>query len=1036
MEKELSVQPLLEIWREEKFPSAQLHIHLFGGFELLQNGLPLPRTRTRTETWLLALLLLRANQKVERAWLAGTLWPETGPEQALNNLRRSLSNLRQVLGDESYRLVSPSAATLAFDLAGAFCDAAAFDAALLRGDEDSLRRGVALYRGALLPECDADWVLEERGRREQACLKARETLAAQARQKGDTNETVHWLRQALLLDPFRETTQCALMEALAAQGDRAGLTLAYRQFRLRLHEELQSEPSAETKALYQRLREQKFRVSLQPAPPAEDASRLHIPRPVSTLVGRQEERAEVTELLSSARLVTLTGTGGVGKTRLALDAALQAAARFSDGVWFVDLAPLTEDAMVENAVAGVLEVREEPGQTLIAALRGFLADKGMLILLDNCEHLLPACAILAATLLRSAPNLRILATSRQALGVSGERAWRVPSLSLPEQATSGAEGTPEALLAWPATRLFVERAQEASAAFTVTAHNAPFVADICRRLDGIPLAIELAAARVNALSAEQIAARLEDAFRLLTRGDRAALPRQQTLRALLDWSCRLLSPQEQWLLNALSVFAGGWTLEAAEAVIAALQPAPPDAVEPGDGLPAPVLLPEDVLDILASLIDKSLVVMQEAPDGGVRYRLLETVRQYAQERLAASGHVPAVRTEHGNYYLRLAEEGKQELRGSGQAQWLAVLEAEHDNLRQALRWFAAYANNADSGHEKSGHNEFGQNGLRMGAALQGFWLRRGHIREGQAWFTTFLEHPGGQEPTRARASVLHGAGNMAFTQGDYIRSQMLHEAGLTLRRALGDKKGIASSLGNLANIAYQQGDYAQSRLLDEEGVAINRELGDKWAIARSLGNLGTAAFYEGDTVRAQTLFEESLALQRELGDTEGITYTLAFLGNTAFVRGDYAQAWRLHQETLTLRRALGDKNGIASSLGYMASVACEQRDYAQARVLLAESLTIARELGNLQEISYALDGFADIACNVGQEERSVRLWGAAAALRESFGCVPPMLDSERAERNQRAVEERLGKANFEAAWTQGRAMTLEQAVSYALTQVS
>ena len=553
-----------------------LDIRLFGKWSVEARGAPLPRLRAKIGQSLLALLVLRAGRAVERSWLAAALWPDSDEAQALYNLRRNLTDLRNALGPEAGRIKSPTPRSVRLNLDGCQCDVSLFDSASTLGKSapsEALARAVAVYRGPLLEEFTDEWIAVERQVRAQAYLEMLETLAAREMTANAWAEAVRWTRLAVAADPFQEAAQHTLIEALAASGERTAAMLAYREFRRVLHEHLQTEPPLETQQLFRSLRmgqpvgavsttDRRSREEAEhPAPP------LHIPRPVSALIGREAELEEVSALLSESRLVTLTGTGGVGKTRLALGVAERIGDRFPEGVWFVDLAPVVDAWAVPRAVAAALGVREERDRPLTDTLARFLAEKQLLLLLDNCEHQLDACSRLTAALLHDSPSLRVLATSRQALGLTGERAWRVPSLPLPEHAEVGADS--RALLWWPGMRLFIERALEASSTFTLSDRSAAAALEICRRLDGIPLALELAAARVKVLSVEQIAARLKDAFQLLTGGDRTALPRQQTLRALIDWSYDLLTEPEQLLLIRLSVFAGGWTLEACEQVAAA-----------------------------------------------------------------------------------------------------------------------------------------------------------------------------------------------------------------------------------------------------------------------------------------------------------------------------------------------------------------------------------------------------------------------------------------------------------------------------------
>ncbi len=553
--------------------AAALDIRLFGPIEVRVQGQPLgPLRSPRAGQSLLALLVLRHDRETERSWLAGTLWPESLQGQSLYNLSRNLTALRHALDSQSARLLSPSSRSLRLDLTNAWVDVLAFDAAIERGDASSLEQAVTLYRGPLLEGCLEEWVLPEREAREQAYMQALETLAARAREGGEAITAAQYLRRVVGIDPLRESVQRSLMQALADAGDYAAAVLVYRDLRLRLHQELKAEPAPQTTALFQQLRASarcraQAAVVTQPKTPAAPPPR-RLPRPLSGLIGREREIEEIASSLAAMRLLTLTGPGGVGKTRLAIAVAEAVAEEYPDGVFFVDLAPLANPDLIAQAVASALEVREQPGTPLPEMLHNHLQTKALLLVLDNCEHLLSACASLVGDLLQHCGRLRILATSRQSLGIIGELVWSVPSLSVPDRRPASTEekDAVSALMAYEGVQLFVARAGLVRPAFRLTSQNAAAVGQICRQLDGIPLALELAAARLKALSVEQVASRLEEGFSLLTGGSRTALPRQQTLKAALDWSYHLLTEPERTLLRRLYIFAGGWTLDAAEEV--------------------------------------------------------------------------------------------------------------------------------------------------------------------------------------------------------------------------------------------------------------------------------------------------------------------------------------------------------------------------------------------------------------------------------------------------------------------------------------
>jgi non-specific serine/threonine protein kinase len=576
---------------------------------------------------------------------------------------------------------------------------------------------------------------------------------------------------------------------------------------------------------------------------------------VTSFVGRAREQIEVLSLLEHGRLVTLTGAGGAGKTRLLLQVAARSVETYPDGVWLVELATLADQALVPQAVAAALGAREEPGQRLRATLAAALQPRTVLLLLDNCEHLLAGCAAVVSGLLRACPNVRILASSREGMGVAGETIYRVPSLALPDLDRLP---DPEQLSEYEAVQLFLDRARARRPAFCLTDRNAHAVAQVCAHLDGMPLAIELAAVRVDSLAVEAIAARLDDRFRLLTGGARDALPRQRTLRAALDWSYDLLREAEQLLLDRLAVFAGGCTLPAAEVVGA------------GQGI-------EDweVLDLLGSLVNKSLVQTDERVAGELRYGLLETVRQYGQERLSARGGVAAVRDRHLALYLLLAEETEPQLTGPEQVTWLDRLETEHDNLRAALAW--------------ARDQRRAEEGLRLAGALWRFWDMRGYFDEGRTWLEAALASGEGGAPA-VRARALNGAGYLSYLQGDFEHATALHEAALTLARGIGDKQIIASSLNYLGRVVETQGEYGRATALLDEALALAREVGDTQVIATSLTCLGWMAQCQGEYERAADLHRESLVLYRQMGDKAGIAWALDCAGGIARQRGEFGRS--------------------------------------------------------------------------------------------------------------------------------------------------
>lgn len=759
----------------------------------------------------------------------------------------------------------------------------------------------------------------------------------------------------------------------------------------------------------------------------------NLPLPATRFIGRERELANVKALLRSSRLLTLTGPGGTGKTRLALQAAADRLDENPDGVWVVELAGLSDPALVPAAVAAALRLREAPGRPVLETLTDHLREKRLLLVLDNCEHLLEACAQLSDLVLRQCPHVRILATSREALGIYGETAYQVPTLTLPDARRLT---DPERLAEFESVRLFVDRAVQVQPDFQVTGANAASLVSICCRLDGIPLALELAAARMRSLTLEEIDQRLDHRFQLLTGGSAASLPRQQTLRSLIDWSYDLLNPQEKALLERLSVFAGGWTLPAAEAVCAG---------EP--------LEDWEMLDLLISLSDKSLVTVNTSSET-TRYRLLETVRQYAAERLQETTEEERWRRRHLEYFTELMREGEPHLSGAAQKSWLERLDLERDNLRSALEWAA---------------EEVPEAGLRLAGFTWRFWDLRAHFAEGRKLLTLLLLRSPGRTEERARAlrgagllafrqgdptasrgyqqegleistevgdragiaASLNSLGNVAWIQGDYPAARELHERSLQLRQELGDRRGVAASLNNLGNLAMRQGDLAAARRYQEDSLAITREFGDLAGIGISLNNLGNIVRLAGDLAAARALHEESLKIRRDLGDRVGMASSLNNLAMTVADLGDFTTALALHRESLQLKTELGDREGMGQSLGNQAELAYDLGDITQARDLYERSLRIFQEMGDPWGIAGVLEGMAGVAGSQGGGLKAARLLGAAARLREEIGSAIPAAEQHRHDRQVADARAAAGTA-YETAWEEGRTFSQEEAIRLAL----
>ena len=689
----------------------------------------------------------------------------------------------------------------------------------------------------------------------------------------------------------------------------------------------------------------------------------------------------VKRLLAMTRLLTLTGTGGCGKTRLALEVARDLVGAYPDGVWLIELAPLSDPSLAVQAVANTLGVRGQPGRPLLETLKDTLRTKKMLLMVDNCEHLVEAAARLVDSFLASCPNLRILATSRERLNTSGEINRVVPSLTVPDDLEPS---TPKGLESYESVRLFVERARGREPSFVLSASNAQAVSEVCQRLEGIPLAIELAAARIGVLSAQQLAERLENTLKVLTRGERTADPRHQSLRATLEWSHDLLSEAERVLFRRLSVFAGGWTLEAAEEVCS------------GEGV-----VRDEVLDVLSELAERSLVKTEAGLEEAPRFRMLEPIRQYAREKLEESGESEALRSRHTRYYLKLAQEADVEGEGAAEAdprmqgappvEWLRQMEAEHANLRSALSWSL----DEDTEELDGGRVELG---LRLALALFWFWYTHDYSSEGRS----YLERPrsirvSSTTATRLRARALNGAGGLAVTQGDYEAAKTLIEEGLALYRELGDEEGIGSALTDLGLIALwgQRDDIPVGSLMEELGE-LKPRLENRRTLAWMLVLEGMIVWSQGDLERCRTLHEESLEIFRELRDTGAIINTLGQLGATVLAGGDYERAVPVLRDTLRLSWETDYAAPIQTSLFLLACVAASQE----------------------------------------QPVRASRLWGAVEGMEESYGVhlSPMALSSFNYEGRLAAARSQLDEEAWSAAWTQGKAMPLERAVEYALSE--
>jgi len=1026
----------------------RLHIQLLGDFRVRTDAALVEGINSARAQAFLAYLLLHRDAPQARQSLAFRLYPESTEKQARTNLRQLIHLLRQALPDAD-RFLEADGQSLQWRSAAPFTlDVLEFETAAAQADTPAhLRAAAELYHGELLPACYDDWVLAEREQLRQRYVEVLERLIRLLTESRTYRSAIYYAELLLRQDSLNEETYQLLMRLHAARGDSAGVVRVYQMCVAVLQRELGVEVSPATRAAYQALR---AAGSDEPehAELVLPGREHNLPFQLNRFLGREREVAEIRRLLqpgssSGARLLTLTGVGGCGKTRLALQVAGGLIGEggeppaYPEGVWLAELAPLTEGGQVTATVAAALEVREQPGVALLTTLTTHLQNKTALLLLDNCEHLLDACAQLAETLLQRCPRLQILATSRERLNIAGEQAWPVPTLSLP---TAEDEQAVAELQRSEAVQLFVERAAAVLPTFHLNAGNLAPVARICRQLDGLPLAIELAAARVKLLPVAQMAERLteRDRFHLLTGGSRTAAPRQQTLRGLVDWSYCLLSEPERTLFRRLAVFAGGWTIEAAEQVC-------------GDG-PAGAA---QVLEVMAHLMDKSLV-SQENGTGLPRYRYLETIRQYANEKLQEAGELEPVLRRHLDFYRQLAEHLEPKVLGSEQLAAIERLDSEHDNLRTALDWATR------SGEARAG--------LRLCGALWAYWGIRSHWSEAIESVEALLARPEAQGRTAERARALGVTGVLNGAMGKWELSEERFTEGIALAREVGpagrwclsemlvyraylwvqrsvdaaadmaqeafeiarDRRddflaGVA--LNDLGLVALQRGDLDLARRLFEESVAVGRAVGNPWSASGPLGNLGMVLTQQGDYVQARALLAEAASIHRQFGDKFNLSLELANLARACWLDGDPPSARTGWLESLALNRELGFKARVAEVLCHLGAVALRQDDEAAAEEWLQESLALSRELGDAGLAVNVLAGLAALAARRNDLRNAVRLSAAAAGLRPAAGFEwLPGLDQCMAEA-ETAGRAGLPEAEFEAKWEAGHQMPLTQVLS-------
>jgi predicted ATPase/DNA-binding SARP family transcriptional activator len=987
-----------------------LRISLLGVLRLEVDGVDVPAPSSRRARLLLAMLAMERRSHSREA-LSAWLWPDVLDERARVSLRTALAQLRAALGPDAGCFLHATRECVA--LAGpqmVWTDVDELERLL---EERRVQEALGLRGAEFLVGLEDDWVYECRDALRRRLYDALRLAAGEAEAAGELQTALALTRRVVALDVLPEEPQRDLIRLLASAGDRAAALTVYDKLSVRLREQLGTVASAATRELAAAIRagampsgadakrqpDGNGGVTAGPTPPG-GATRMapapaRLPARTAGLLGRDTDARMLVDLLrrDDVRLVTVTGIGGVGKTSLALEVAGRLAAELADGATFVDLAALSDPRGLPDAVLHALGCTPELGIGATETLCRVAAAMEQLLVLDNFEHLLSA-ALLVVELLDAAPGLKLMVTSRSPLHLRGEHCYPLEPLALPPTPD------PVAVAAAPATALFIARARACDPAFCVATAGAQAIATVCARLDGLPLAIELAATRCHVLSPREIARRLDCALPALGSGARDAPDRQRTLRATLDWSYDLLSSDDQLAFLRLSVFAGGFTLEAVA-----------DICHGGDI--------DHALETLARLVENSLVAAEPSAHG-TRYRLLETVRQHAAERLSASGDEERVKRRHAGHYLALAEQGEPHLTGRDQAAWLDRLEMEHDNLCAAVESSLAHGDATTS--------------LRLAAALVWFWYLRGYFSEGQELLTRILAADGqASASASARAKALRASGMLALLQCEYERAKKLLGESLAFDREIGDKRGTACSLQMLGSVAREQADYPAALAFHEESLALCHELDDRHGIARSLNHLAFVAWITGEHEKATALSTAARDRYRRLGDKERIAWSTLHLAATGLHRGDVASATALSEHALNLSREIGYKEGIGWSLNFLGVAAHRRGDRASASTHLKESLRAHAELGDRWRAAALLDALAGLACDGGDLQRSARLYGAGDALRDAIGVEVPACERSCRERQVAAVRAASRPEDFVRASSEGHSMSTEDAVAEALS---
>ncbi len=982
--------------------AGSLRVFLAGGFRVYVGDREVPpgAWRLRKASAAVKLLALAPGFALHRDQLLEALWPDLDPQAATNNLHQALYFARNALEPARGRRARSHFLRWAGDTlrleapGGVWVDVAEFEAQAARApDFEALSRAFELYRGELLPEDQyEDWAAAPREALRLRFQSVALALARAAADSGDTSLAERALYRLLETDRALEPAHVELIRLSLKAGDRARAARQYAEMVAALQGELGTEPGPEARRLLEQIG---FEVPLVSARERREPRRPpRLPLALTSFVGRERELRAVAGALDRHRLVTLVGPPGVGKTRLALEAVRRTPP--AGLVHFVDLSSATPER-VGSTVRSALLLPDDQRRTDLEAVTEYLLDRSLLLILDNCEHVLDSCAAVVSTLLDACAGLRVLATSRQPLGLPGEAVLRVPPLDVPPAPSEGSPPLqPDALVRFEAVALFVERARLADPTFRLTEDNAAAVAELCRRLDGLSLAIELAAARVACLPPGALLERLSDRFRLLVSHGQTRSARHRTLRAALDWSYDLLSQAEAQVFLGLSVFAGGCTPEAAEAVVRDVVP------------------PDTVLDVLGRLVDKCLVAVTDGPRGTIRYGLLDTLRAYGEEHLG----VPALgeaRRRHARFFLALAEQAAPALAGPDVGAWPERLEVEHENLRAAVRW--AVANEPETA-------------LRMVVALGPYAETRGRLAEVRSWGRTALEASAGA-PSALRARACLTNGRLSRLLGDLRDAEVVLQEALSLSEAETDPVLTAHVLNELGVVAHIKGDYEGAAARAHRALNLLRPSGDHRGLATALNLLGLVAHHRGEFDTAQEYFTETLELARAVGDRRTVAVALNNLGSVALYREDYERAWVLFHEALAIQRKLENRRSVANLLSNPGDTARGLRQQALAKEMHRQALTERAAMKDRPGVATSLLNLAYVAVATGDLERAAVLLAAGDRVRSDAGIALPATGHEEFDRHLSAVRAGLGQ-RFAEAWARGSAMTPEEAVAYAL----